>query len=346
MQLLTERGFNIHMYPMIQRRGRIFEETYQNNDVELKGYIKLKNGVIDFIAEQKAGNANLFEKDSYSRWNLRCYKFMDWLSTKVRKEFDNDMVRLNPELGLITTLVDPRLSTYILTSHPENIYNIIDAIKYPHINNGYNHHSYCYNRPYIINYKIAAKELGWEKQHLINTVNTISKCKFKTNYQIKSLNSFGKTTANFNYAYNNLINNRNFESMYNIENIYGGDKNCAKINFNTGFGICFLNNIILGGYQLIDDSLYNLSENTQLVYRQRFLTYNKIPVTRLTLDWVSNFLGLNTKNKTELKTTFKKIIKELSLISGIEIMQKVSDDHYLISKGVVKEQKILQFKKN
>ena len=50
MQMLSERGFNIHVYPMIQKRGRKFEGDY---------VIKEK-GVTKFRATED------------SRWNLRC----------------------------------------------------------------------------------------------------------------------------------------------------------------------------------------------------------------------------------------------------------------------------------
>ena len=48
MKMLSERGFNIHMFPMIQRRGRVFEGDYVKKIVKVKLYLLLKK-VLDGI---------------------------------------------------------------------------------------------------------------------------------------------------------------------------------------------------------------------------------------------------------------------------------------------------------
>jgi len=324
MQMLSERGFNIHMFPMIPKRGRVFEGDYVR---------KNSKGETVFIAKEG------------SRWNLRCYKFMDWLSTKIRKRFDDNMFFMDSKLGLVKNIHDYRLSEYILLNRPDLFLNVLDGVQNRFSSN--EKLARPYKDSYRIYYKEVAKDLGWEKKHVKKTIEMISNCKFKTKYNIKTAKTYGpRTEVSFKHGYSNI--NSEFESMFNINftnsvNLELDVGDCF-ITFDTGFGICFLHNLFTGGYQLIDDNLYNLSESAQLVYRQRFFTYNKIPGTQLTMKWVLNFLNNTSPNISFNKNLFKKIINEIINIEGIEVSREINTTNYKITKGVKKEKKILQFK--
>jgi hypothetical protein len=338
MQLLSERGFNRHIYPIIPYRGRDLSKEY---------YVKKDpQGKIIFMAT----------KDS--RWNLRCYKFMDYLSTLIRKQFDDWMVQSNPGLGLVTDYRDPRLSQFSLYTRPDNMYYILKGMKSI---GGRDWDTFNpYNKNIRINYKEVAKALKWEKKHVKTIVEMISNYKFRTKYEFKTVDVDLKTTPTFKANYNNL-EYKTFESIFNAEigvtNKYkDGDDlrfldrgiDDIDINFRTGFGVCFIHNIFTGGYQLIneDEPLYNLSESTQIIYRDRFFTFNKMKHIYLNDEWICNKLGITTNNVTAKKNIIKKIIDELSNIEKINFDRICNNGSYQFSIGKKKKSNVIPLRQS
>jgi hypothetical protein len=164
----------------------------------------------------------------------------------------------------------------------------------------------------------------------------ISKCKFITEYKFKTIKQNTSKTGQFKKS--KPYTPYEYEAMFTVEI---NDEN-AEINFNTGYGICFLHNIFTGGYELIDEDLYKLSENTQFVYRKIFFTYGTLPKVFIRMDRIFEFLNITTQNTTNRKKLFKKIINELSTVDRIQLKRKVNDECYEFSLGVKrKENKII-----
>jgi len=314
MKMISERGINIHMFPMIQRRGRVFKEDYVRKD---------SKGQTMFVATED------------SRWNLRCYKFMDWLSTKIRKRFDECIIAENPELGIAKTCNDERISKKCnLLFKPSNFLDILNCLKGNQ--SSYNLLAQPYTWNPTITFKQISKELGWEKQHVIEVIKIITECKMKFAYSIKT-GSLYNNSYKFNFKSFHYVP-ENFESFFNIEI---NEDNCTFL-FNTGFSLCFIHNIMTGGYELIDDKLYNLSESSQIVYRQRFFTYTKM-LTTLTKTYVFNLLGISGKNITTNNKLFQKIITELIDMKMVDMKEKVELDHYVLRKHIPEKRKIIEF---
>lgn len=313
MIMLSEVGINRHIFPMIPKRGRKFEKDYV--------VVNKKNEPI-FIAE----------KDS--RWNIRCYKFMDYLSSLVRDKFNIDMFNENPELGAVIRLDDPRLSKHYLLSAPSNFIPIIlKGFEYPKSREG--ELAIAYNKPIKISYKEAAKDLGWYKNDVKLIIETILKFKFKTKYEIHTFKKRNSIKSSFKISsYNNL--EEDFETLFNVEL----NKDNCVINFNTPFGVCFIHNIHTSGYELINDVIYNLSESTQIIYRKRFFTFSKLLNVPISKEYVLKHLNITTKNSTSKNVLFKKVIKELLTIDSIEF-RSMREDCYILSLGV-KKKKIIK----
>lgn len=312
MQMLSERGVNIHIYPIIQKRGRVFEGEH----------IKKNKGEIVFKATQE------------SRWNLRCYKFMDYLSSRLRYAFEETMLRLNPNMGLIKSISDPRLESFVLLMRPDLIHNIIEGITTPY--GQYRGISAPYVHTPRISIKNVAKDLKWMKSDVIQTIKMISNYKFKTKYNFLTAKLYGNTLQkNYSHFYDNSMGD--FESIFNTE--FFDDESECMIKFNTGFGVCFLHNIYVGGYQLIEKELYSLSESSQILYRKRFFPYNTLPKVYLGIDQVLHIIGISSKNKTTERNVFNRIINELIEKTNVSLVEKMCENRYLLSRGVTKKSK-------
>lgn len=304
MKMIGERGYNIHFYPIIKRRGRSFEGNYVKND---------------FIAEEN------------SRWTLRCYKFMDWLSTKMRQNFEKTMNLKYPDMG-IPKSNEQRVHDYcVLLSNPQYIYDLKRSFSNP--NNGYYPLAKNYHETLIVDIKQLAKELkGFTKAEVKEVLRTIASCRVITKYQIKRyIIQNNVTSFNYKFEYNNA--NEGFESLFNIE--FNDNETTCKIVFNTGLSICFLHNIYTNGYEIIDDDMYKLSESAQIIYRKRFFQYNGF-ISKLSLNFVLDTLGIVNKNKTNNNNLFKRIITELSDYNLIDVL---SEDDSFIEVRIAKEKK-------
>lgn len=336
MQMLSERGFNRHVYPIIPYRGRDLDKAY---------YVKKDpQGKIIFTATKE------------SRWNLRCYKFMDYLSTIIRKQFDDWMVQSNPGLGLVTDYRDQRLSQFNLFTRPDNMYYVLKGMKSI---GGKDWDTFSpYNKNIRINCKEVAKYLKWEKKHVKTIVEMISNYKFKTNYQFKTVDvNFNEQPTFKKHSYNNLeyktfesILNASFGATTKYPDYEGMDRteDDIDINFCSGFGVCFIHNIYTGGYQLIndDEALYNLSESTQIIYRDRFFTFDKMKHIYLNDEWICNKLGITTTNVTSKKNIIKKIIDELTNIEKINFDRICNNGSYQFSISKKKKSNVIPMRQS
>jgi len=315
MKMLSERGFNIHMFPMIPKRGKI-----------------PKNGrfIENVIVRKDRQGKVVFKATSDSKWNKRCYIFMDWLSSKIRSNFNLKILTVNPGLGIVKRLDDPRLQDMYLLNRPDLIHEIIIGVNNPSSAQGSLGNVYRYSLAVL--YKEVAKDLKWQKNDVKMIIKMISDCKFITEYKMQTIKPNTTKTGQFIKSYKSY----DFESIFNVEI---NDRE-AEINFNTGYGICFLHNIFTGAYEKIDDNddLYKLSENTQFIYRQTFFTYGILPKVYLRMDRVFRFLNITTENSTNKKKLFKKIINELSTVNRIQLKRKVNDECYEFSLGIKKKE--------
>ena len=315
MRLLSEVGINRHIFPIIPKRGRIPKK---------KKYIE------DVIKRKDKHGKVIFKATVDSKWNLRCYKFMDWLSSKIKYRFNYRMINPNPNLGIIKRLDDPRLHQMVLLNRPELIHEVLYGVKNPLSRQGDLATEYRYMIK--LSCKKIAKDLKWMKSDVKSIIEMISKYKFITEYKMHTIKLNTSRTGQFKNSKPYIPDD--FESLFNIE----FDKDDVEINFNTGYGICFLHNIYTNGHQLVNNSLYKLSENTQFVYRNRFFTYGSLPKIYVRMDWVFNFLNITTTNVTNRKKIFTKIINELEEINEIQLKRKVNNECYEFSIGCAKKE--------
>lgn len=315
MIMLSELGINRHLFPMIPKRGKI-----PKNGRSIENIIERKNRKGEVI----------FKATSDSKWNKRCYIFMDWLSSKIRSNFNLKILTLYPGLDIIKRLDDPRLQDMYLLNRHDLIHEIIIGVNNPSSAQGSLGNVYRYSLAVL--YKEIAKDLKWQKNDVKMIIKMISDCKFITEYKFQTIKPNTAKVGQFVNSYKPY----EFESIFNVEI---NDKE-AEINFNTGYGICFLHNIFTGAYETIGDNvdLYRLSENTQFLYRQTFFTYGTLPKVYVRMDRVFEFLNITTENSTNRKKLFKKIINELSTINRIQLKRKVNDECYEFSLGVKKKE--------
>ncbi len=315
MIILSEVGINRHLFPMIPKRGKI-----PKNGRSIENIIERRN---------RQGKV-IFKATSDSKWNKRCYIFMDWLSSKIRSNFNLKILTVNPGLGIIKRLDDPRLQDMYLLNRHDLIHEIIIGVNNPLSAQGSLGNVYRYSLAVL--YKEVAKDLKWQKNDVKMIIKIISNCKFITEYKFQTIKPNTAKTGEFVHSYKSY----DFEPIFNVEI---NDKE-AEINFNTGYSICFLHNIFTGAYETINDNddLYRLSENTQFLYRQIFFTYGVLPKVYLRMDRAFRFLNITTENSTNKKKLFKKIINELSTVNRIQLKRKVNDECYEFSLGIKKKE--------
>jgi len=309
MQLLTERGINVNFFPV--------KKNVEGN------YFKEKNDKLIFLAQKG------------SRWTLRCYKLMDFLSSNIRVKFEN--IYKNTRSGNI-----PRYP-----NHPFILESFGPMLELPFENlNNYQKYldgdqNYIYLKnayAAIVDVPISeiTKITSYTTDAVLDTVKIASNCLVKTEYAVHSIIKrkpkgddfiFGfKKWNNFGHSQNQT----NFERLFNYEVIDGEIKNGRMYNriirfkFNTILGACFIHNVYTGAYQLLDDiPLYKLTESSQIIYRKHILFYPRLGIT-LNSKTITNTLGLISNNKTERKRVFKRVIEELLDFQLIKIIERYS----------------------
>lgn len=309
---ICERGINKHFFPIVDTR-----------------WFKHEGKVA-----KKVGNKTVFVAEENSRWDLNCFKFMDFLSTYIKAEWDDEC---NEEYNDI--IMDP---------YTDIIYNL-PLYKIENINEmgkrSFNPFT-VYTRSYTIPLKLISKSVnckGFNKEQIFNILEKISNCRIKTHYEIYSEGhtiTDGRRRATWKNTFSNMSEVDHFQSLFDYEIIEGNvGKNGKvynykiKIDFRSQIGAAFIHNVFSTGYCRINESLYKLSRNAQILYRKRYLPYTSV-VRRVVLnrEKVFDMLGLNINNYTVAIKTFKLITEELADNNLIKITGKVKNGSIKTSK--------------
>ena len=91
------------------------------------------------------------------------------------------------------------------------------------------------------------------------------------------------------------------------------DKNTGDyiINFNTGLGSLFANNMLAMEWEWLSFEFYELSKNAQNLYRKYILVKKKGSELRLTDIELAKMLKLQTTNRTARKKSIERLLAEL-----------------------------------
>jgi len=316
---ICERGINIHFYPMVDTRWH-----------KLTGkYIR------------KIGKKTVFIAQDGSRWDLNCFKFMDFLSTYIKADWDVECSGLFDDI-IMSPYTDLIHNLPLFGKHT-NVYEINNRRRYSAFG--------IYQREYEISFKDIKKSescVGFSKHHILDVLEKIANCKIKTVYAIYSEGNKvidGKRRASWENKFSNMNDDDSFQSIFDYELVEGtvgkdGKTYCNKviIKFSSQLGAIFLHNVFSTGYCRIDKSLYSLSKNAQILYRKRYLPYTTA-ATKVVLnhDILFHMLGLNVKNVTIAKRTFNNVIEELVDSKMIKIVGKTNKDSIITSKIFTKK---------
>ncbi len=320
MVIISERGINIHFYPIVSLKGRKLEGDY----------VRYKNKKIDFIAEEG------------SRWDYNCYRLMDFLSTCVREVFDQTCI---DQLGeIIKTADHPTLQTCAVLLHSPN--RTIDLDRNYSADTKYIEEM---RKFYSMGLRIPVRELlkapslkGIHASHLRKTIEKTSSCRVKVNYQFKSqsdkeingyrLFDFKNKYCNFNDDFTNLFD---YEYVPGKQSMDGKHYNAEyKFKFGSVLAGIFVHNIVTGGYSLIDESFYNLSKYANILFRMFLLNYTD-QKTIIDMNTATHRLGFTNSNPTERKNYFIKLINELfsaGLISLEETINTKNSIRYIVKR--------------
>lgn len=292
--ILSERGINIHFYPIVGARGKDLS----------KDYIRYKNGNIDFIAKEG------------SRWDYNCYRLMDFLSTKIRERFDQICLR---QMGKIIKHDDLlNLHNAILLHSP----NRLQELDPRNICN--NSQTKEMREFYSSDFEVSIKEMlkspcfqGLDGYAIKKIIKKASDCSVKVNWYFKSESKIkeGYTSYDFKHTYSNL--DGEFDQLFNFEfkeGVRGKDgksySNICNFKFDTILSSIFIHNIVTGGYSLIEEPFYSLSRYANILFRMFILNYTN-QRTILDMNTVTHRLGLIYSNPSALKKRFTNLILEL-----------------------------------
>lgn len=301
MTLLTERGINLHLMPIINR----------NNKDNSKNY------------EQKRFGTTIYKVEEGSEWTYDCYRLMDYFSTKVREKFNYDCAAylgryikdlnddwLHENLPFYND-AENKISSYekILTSGGDPESFLSGSSKY------------SASADVLLNDMLQHPCLN----HL--NVTTLDRViKMASNYKL-SCNWAILSKIDNKFKYSHKYNNHgNAQNLFDIEKLEGTTSKDGRVfnrgykfKFNSMLSAMFLHNIYAGGYSLIEEPFYSLSKNTNMFYRLNFLCY---PNKTTTVDSIKsmNRLGSTAKSKSELNKRFKLIIEELNDNNLINIL--------------------------
>lgn len=322
MTIISERGINIHFYPVVLLKGR-----------KLKGdYVRYKNKKVDFIA------------DEGSRWDYNCYRLMDFLSTCVREIFDQTCI---DQLGQIIKTADhPTLQTCAVLLHSPRRTIDLDR-SYP----ADNQYVEDMRKFYSIEVQRPVREIlkapslkGIHASQLRQTIEKAASCRVKVNYQFKSQSDKeigGHRPFDFKNKYCNF--DADFTTLFKYEYIPGKQSTDGKhynaeykFMFGSILGGIFIHNIVTGGYSLIDESFYNLSKYANILFRMFLLNYTD-QKTIIDMNTALHRLGFTNSNPTEQKNYFTKLINELFSARLISLEETINTKNSI--RFVVKRKK-------
>jgi len=306
MTFISERGINYHMFPI-------------TGTVPPGNIIKTRKNQI------------VFEALEGSQWDLNCYILMDLIATHIRKIFVDRYQRTYGDIPSRSTAHHMTENCPYL-SRPDLLDIYQKEIESPgHYAPEITQYAISFDI-FPSNYLEQPQLKSWNHKTLKDTLEKITSCKVKCNYQFKSESSEhinGIRKHDFNHAYQM----NTFESLFEYNVILGKRSPDNKrygsyyqLNFNTPLSSVFVHNIYTCAYTLIDQEIYSLSKSAQLLYRKRFLPWSGKYKTTLKQNTVINDLCINNKNKTELRKKFNNIIDELYDLKFISISEDVVKD--------------------
>lgn len=292
--IISERGINIHLYPVVGSKGKDLA----------RDYIRYKNGNIDFIAEKG------------SRWSYDCYRLMDFLSTKIRERFDQFCIK---ETGKIIKHGDLfNLQSAILLHSPNRVKELDPSLICD------NSHTKEMREFYNSEFKISIKEMlkspclkGLDGHIIKKVIKKASECNVKVNWFFKSESKIKEGYINYDFKnkYSNIDDQ--FDRLFKFEFIEGTKgkdgksySNVCNFKFDTILSGIFIHNIITGGYSLIEEPFYSLSKYANILFRMFLLNYTNQKTT-LDVNTVVHRLGFIYSNPSALKKKFINLVQEL-----------------------------------
>jgi len=296
MKLYTERNINEQLRPMINARGRSFSDPY--------------------IAEFYMTSYPEFKAPSDVRWDLNCYKLIDFLTTSIKLIFDKGF-------GEVSSPYDEKLSGNKLLNDPR----LVHAIK-NELEGGISITSSIYKNIFI---DVSMKRIGRSSifknvsNHVIH--ETILKASsFRLNIPYKFYSK--KEDGNYGFV---KFRFEGFDKFFNVIIIDGPEGKDGKLyhkryrfTFDTVLGTLFVHNILCSGWSRLDDNFrddfYNLSRYANILFRMRFLPFNEKPLITLKMDEVLASLGITSTNNHIRKKKFFDLINELRDSNFIDIV--------------------------
>jgi hypothetical protein len=324
--LVSERGINLHFYPVVKSRSRKLEEDC----------IKKRKNQIVFISEKGCA------------WDYNCYCLMDYFASEYKNSFDKLCITNGSEL--IIDWYDARLDEFLFINRPDFIVDFQRELETP----GYHpklRDIYCKNFSRRSKEMLKHPSLKHMSGKILKT--TIEKA---SSFMVKTKYAFlaeGKTRydgylkRDFSNSFDGIAGSE-FYNLFNFESkplTIGKDKKNYNIeyyfSFNTILGALFLHNISCKSYNLINDSFtfYNISKNANLLFRKRFISLKGIS-TFLRMDTVLSDLSLYNSNFSESKKKFISIVEELTDHKLIFVKKFEPDGNILRYRAIAPKKKL------
>lgn len=292
MRIVTERGYNIHIFPVVNRRGKKEEE---------------------YVIK------NLFRVNKYSKWNYNCYRIMDFISTELRSKVEIEMNKIYGEI-----IIDPEHPFFQNLPYLINPKNKLNK-QFLGLNNFYD---FTIKRDIkqILNHPCIK---GMSLNSLNKSLDMVNNFEFEVKGY--SLYGYNDNKYDYSYKYSNwgkrsekfVDINENFECVENKKN-----KKRKIIFKNTGIFSNILNhNVITRGYCDIKEPFYSLSKYANILYRHNFLSYPN-RTTTLNSKTTSEFLGSSINeelHKNKINQRIEYLLNELQDNNLITILSKSKD---------------------
>jgi len=310
MLYIAERSVNKCFYPIIPKRGKKLEGVYKKP---------------------------AFEATPGSRWTLNCYKFMDFLASKIKDIHDTKFRQVRGRK--FNSKESMASEAFPLLQHPHEINRFDEREKFPEDPNVKNIIQ-LYTKTFEISLSEVLKSPCFLKTNTAvvrNTIQTISNCQLKCRFEFKTQN---QKTRKENFQQSCNIAN-GYYTLFRAEEISGDEGKDGKkygtkykIHFENKLGALFLHNVLTGGYNIIGDNeldplvvfnFYRLTEYASIFFRKFLMHLNTVPIITVSQDLVLDALGVITPNQTNRKKLFIRLLNELSI--GHDLITIVSKNN-------------------
>ena len=178
------------------------------------------------------------------------------------------------------------------------------------------------NQDYVVKYNFNLDRLkllypflkDYSERQFNDLLNKTSEICFKMKYRYKILNiekkhdfHSGKTHVKKNLGKFEFYPDGS-QRLFTFEDKNNGD---YIINFNTGLGSLFANNMLALEWEWLPFEFYKLSKNTQNLYRKYILVKKKGSEFRVTDIELAKMLKLQTTNRTARRKSIERLLVEL-----------------------------------